>query len=219
MSYKCEHGKDSDICVRCWEEKNLELKSMSEPINVEAKYPHSEPTPLQKAVEELQKLITFRRNLLLPDLNWMTITLSAAKQVEALQADNEALSSERDDLKERFPTTAQIMVYYSLLKKYKALQKENEELKNKFSDMIHLRDLAFNECDSLKLALKKCAEALKETGATIATAAKEQVKYPDHKRILFNGTDVTFKEMCDLTCDIANKALSDPLVKQLLESK
>lgn len=26
MSYRCEHGKDSDVCVQCWEEKNLELK-------------------------------------------------------------------------------------------------------------------------------------------------------------------------------------------------
>lgn len=39
MSYRCEHGKDSDICVQCWEERNLEPRIMNE------------PTPLQKVID------------------------------------------------------------------------------------------------------------------------------------------------------------------------
>lgn len=71
------------------------------------------------------------------------------------------------------------------------------------------------ELATTQAALKLVGEALKEAGDTIATAAKEKVYYPDHKRILFKGMDVTFKEMCELTCDIAKKALSHPAMKQL----
>jgi len=49
--------------------------------------------------------------------------------------------------------------------------------------------------------------AVIEAGATISTAGKEHVRYPDHKRILFNGEDVTFKEMCDRTLVILNESV------------
>lgn len=186
---------------------------MSEPIDVEAKYPNSEPTPLQKAVE--------------------------TPRTDAIVLSHIRDDSKHDDwllrLNEMIPLARQLETeLLSAAKQLEALQKEKEELKKLFfkehlhtclehTDIerseAHCPVCACLQLGTLKLALKKCAGALKEAGATIATAAKEQVKYPDHKRILFNGTDVTFKEMCDLTCDIANKALSDPLVKKVLEEQ
>lgn len=71
------------------------------------------------------------------------------------------------------------------------------------------------ENQQLRDDLKVCKEALKEAGATISTTGKEQVRYPDHKRILFNGEDVTFKEMCDLTLTILDKAIKLPSIQAL----
>lgn len=189
---------------------------MSEPIDVETKYLHSEPTPLQKAVEPCPfcgstELTDMSRvpgcgvscttsgcaaeMANIPKHKWNT--RSAAKQLEALQ-------KEKEELKKLF------------FKEHLHTCLEHTDIER---SEAHCPVCACLQLGTLKLALKKCAGALKEAGATIATAAKEQVKYPDHKRILFNGTDVTFKEMCDLTCDIANKALSDPLVKKVLEEQ
>jgi len=61
MSHKCEHGKDSDICVQCWEEKNLEPKDMTTPNQkeesrnaVKAALNVPSPTELDKAIEQTE---------------------------------------------------------------------------------------------------------------------------------------------------------------------
>lgn len=149
-------------------------------------------------------------------------TRSAAKQLEALQTDNEALISERDDLKERFPTTAQIMVYHSLLKKYKALQKENEALTAALGELNNECQNHVEHIEPYKLALKKCAEALNNQVVT-----EHLIKCPDCIQALhFNLSDnhgfklnlcAEHLHLVVLAVSSKQKALSDPLVKQVVE--
>lgn len=55
MSHKCEHGRDSDVCVECWEEKNLEPRMTMT----------NEPSELDKAIERLLKRCTLEQSHLI----------------------------------------------------------------------------------------------------------------------------------------------------------
>lgn len=147
-------------------------------------------TPLQKAVEEIEKRIALSEaSGVFSAPTWLIKELlSAAKQLEALQAATGLCDKHKPNGGSRNclvcgceqmsfslsrisyicgqPNEMKMSEYDThynceeVVKQVEALQKENEELKEKFNDMIHLRDLSVNKCDSFKSALKSCEEAL-----------------------------------------------------------
>lgn len=133
MSRRCEHGKDSQICVLCWEEANLEPRIMNE------------PTELQKVVERLENEMSLEHHdtgseipCFRDDINKV---LYVAKQLPALQKENEELMlrsvaamhiAEEDDYS-KIPIDCPMLV-----------------------EVLKLRQSR----DSLQSALKECAKAL-----------------------------------------------------------
>lgn len=124
MSYKCEHAKDSDGCVECWEERNLKLRIMNE------------PTELQKAVDSTALRVDHAEyeddEFDLFKVSQVKELLSAAKQLSALQKENEDLQ-------------LKLVNRNSWARKVQQAAKVLEQ-----------------ERDSLTAALKECAEALVE---------------------------------------------------------
>lgn len=151
MSYRCEHGKDSDICVQCWEEKNLELKPMNELI------------PLQKAV----KRVTNELNINSPDsgedpsfANDVKELLTAAKQLDGLQ---DAFIKQHEQLK----------ALQTENEKFRAQHKATEEFLfdsiciNKVKHDTSEEGCVYCKCDSLKSALKVTLKTFDERGAAL----------------------------------------------------
>lgn len=49
MSHKCEHGKDSDVCVQCWEDKNTD-RQLNMPIS---KTPRTDAFEVETDMQDL----------------------------------------------------------------------------------------------------------------------------------------------------------------------
>lgn len=186
MSYRCEHNKDSDTCVQCWEETNLEPRIMNE------------PTPLQKAVERTYSYLNEGRQPHPLDIQEL---LTAAKQLEALQAEHDAMRIDFESLTIRSN---------QFLSERNVLQKENKELRLKLvnrnswaREVQQAAKVIEQGRDSLKLALKECVEALKCS-----------VQFCD-------DTNCEFGKPHHPNCAVAknDKIFSNPLVKQFLEDK
>lgn len=151
MSYKCEHDKDSDICAQCWEEKNLEPRTMKE------------PTELQQAVEtprtEAAKFIIYDEYEQIVDVvdpefarGLELELLSNAKQLSILQRANEELKYE-----------------FAMSYTGDGLGLVEENLKLRI------------ERDSLTAVLKECAEAVKrgsEIGRAFRYSMDRAVPFP-----------------------------------------
>lgn len=154
MSYRCEHGKDSDICVQCWEEKNLEPKIMNclkcgkANCNCGGIIITNSQTPLQKAIEELDPYLfhdkhgwneSFKKSI--------RTVIAAAKQLDGLQ---DAFIKQHEQL-EALQTENE---------KFRAQHKATEELLfdsiciNKVKHDTSEEGCIYCKCDSLKSALE-----------------------------------------------------------------
>lgn len=135
MSYKCEHGKDSDICVQCWEEKNLESKIVNEQtelnkLKVICIHPmlmqdeiKNKQTKLQMAIERVALGTRYDTNIATEDIE---LVLSAAKQLETLQNENEMLRRANEQL---------ILTEQSIRNEANRLRRETGVLDRKISEL------------------------------------------------------------------------------------
>lgn len=206
MSYRCEHGKDSDICAQCWEERNLESRIMNE------------PTELQKAIEEVERLKLTHPNSWGVYLGqfYCDELLTAAKQLEAahtsfdergaslvkLQGMLEALQKENEAL------TRSIQDWQSIAETNKlaleSMTKERDELQKAY---LTVKGWAHRLEYKLIALMEKCEEAAAEEPAG---------SFADNLVGMMNELDVNNCHTANLLADLESSREENTKMREAL---
>lgn len=189
MSRRCEHGKDSQICVLCWEEANLEPRIMNEPTKL---------TKRKCAIcgEDMSTHPYVCRNL---EMAVEKVTVAAVEPTDLQKADQLRNAIDYIENGRRGHWTSSNKpddLILSAAKQLSSLQAQRILDDGNIARMQHEGAKAEVLIDSLKSALKECAELINTSRAALFCEGGHQY----------------------LVCEM-DKALVNPLVKQVLEGK